>query len=64
MKTLTLLFLIPIIGIILICRSVEKYKEVSLGVSILTLMESVRLWFIMEEGTSDFQFLTSINLIK
>ena len=63
--TLYPLLLIPIIGIVvLLVHTGKKEKEIGLLTSVLTLMEAIRLWVSMEEGTSEFQYITKINLIE
>jgi len=42
----------------------NKEKEIGLLVSVITFIESIRIWVNLEEGTSEFQFVTKINLIE
>lgn len=59
--TLSLLFLIPIIGtfiVMLVPKSskIVLAKQISLFTSILTFLESVRLYILFDQGSSDFQY--------
>lgn len=62
--TLYPIIMIPVIGMLLIAITDKKDKEIGLGASIITLIESIRLWVSMEEGTSEFQYITKIKLIE
>jgi proton-translocating NADH-quinone oxidoreductase chain M len=58
MNTVLPLFLIPIIGFIIIAfiKDANTNKKVGLFVSLLTFMESLRLWYLFDYSSNDFQF--------
>ena len=62
--TLYPILMIPVIGMLLVAITGKKEKEIGLLTSIITLIEALRLWVSMEEGTSEFQYITKINLIE
>jgi len=66
-----LLFIIPILGSLIILflpvstsNEIIRIKQIALLTSILTFLESVRLWIGMEEGTSEIQYQLLWNWIS
>ena len=59
----TLVF-IPFIGILAILLSNKKEREIALITSILTLIESIRVWISLEMGTSEFQQVIELDWIN
>ena len=66
MNTVLPLFLIPTIGFILITfiKDVNTNKKLGLFVSLLTFLESLRLWFLFDPSKHDFQFSFLFDLIS
>ena len=71
MNTLLPLLLIPLIGSIIIGlmkletnKQKEQGKQVALGISILSLLESLRLWWLFDNSTSQFQFIIKLDWIQ
>ena len=65
MTTLYPILIISLAGLFAIATfpgNIEK--EIGLLTSVITLIESIRLWVSMEEGTSEFQYITKIKLIE
>lgn len=68
--TLYPILMIPILGLLALLATPSSYilvnreKEIGLLTSVFTLIEAIRLWVSMEEGTSEFQYITKINLIE
>lgn len=58
MNTVLPLFIIPTIGFILITfiKDVNTNKKLGLFVSLLTFLESLRLWYLFDKSTNEFQF--------
>jgi len=68
MNTLLPIFMLPILGIIIIMllpfeteKDKIKGKQIALGFSILTLIESIRLWILFDNSTPKFQYISKIN---
>lgn len=57
------LAIIPLLGILLIGLTRTKEREVALITSILTLIESIRVWISLEIGTSEFQHIITFKWI-
>lgn len=66
MNTVLPLFLIPIIGFILVAfiKDANTNKKLGLFVSLLTFLESLRLWYIFDYTNNDFQFQYKIDWIS
>lgn len=66
MNTVLPLFLIPIIGFILVAfiKDANTNKKLGLFVSLLTFLESLRLWYIFDYTSNDFQFQYKIDWIS
>ena len=62
--TLYPILMIPILGLFILLIAGKKEKEIGLLTSVAVLAESIRLWVSMEEGTSEFQYITKIKLIE
>jgi len=56
--------LIPLIGILTILLTKKGAKDIALWTSILTLIESIRVWISLEMGTYEFQQITNLNLVN
>jgi NADH-quinone oxidoreductase subunit M len=57
------LVLIPLIGIVGVLLAKNKEREFALIASILTLIESIRVWLSLEMGTAEFQQIVAIHWI-
>lgn len=71
MNTLIPLIFIPLIGSFIIGvmrletpEEKERGKKVGLLVSIISLIESLRIWWLFDNSTSEFQFISKINWIR
>jgi proton-translocating NADH-quinone oxidoreductase chain M len=62
--TLYPILMIPLGGILILLTTRNKDKEIGLFTAVMILIEALRLWVSMEEGTSEFQYVTKINLIE
>lgn len=70
-NTLIPIFALPFIGILILLilpfnneLNIKKGKQIALGTSILTLLESLRLWFHFDYSTSKFQYILKLNWIN
>ncbi len=61
---------IPLIGILFILfpsntlNTKNKEREIALFTSVVTLIESIRVWLSLEVGTSEFQQIVEINFVN
>lgn len=55
---------IPLIGILGILFSTNKAREIALFTTLLTWIESIRVWLSLEMGTPEFQHIIELNWIE
>jgi NADH-quinone oxidoreductase subunit M len=55
--------IIPLIGILGVLLLKNKEREIALLATVLTFLESIRVWISLEMGTADFQHLIELNWI-
>lgn len=65
------LFLIPLLGCLIIAlapmrndQEIQNVKLIGLGVSIVELIQSVRVWWLFDESLSEYQFLFQWNWLE
>lgn len=57
------LVLLPFLGILGVLLAKNKEREIALFASMITLIESIRVWISLEMGTAEFQQIVSIHWI-